>query len=106
MMPADRRYLIRPPEKSWRGGKYVCFRFNGGDWIPDDGQPDLAFVVNDSGWPYAYGAEWPRYFMRHTHQNNLAQEQAMKECVRLYGVANGVRVKPLPEKQRGERDGC
>lgn len=75
-MPADRRYLIRPPEKSWRGGKYVCFRFNGGDWIPDDGEPDLAFVVNDSGWPYAYGAEWPRYFMRHTHQNNLAQEQS------------------------------
>jgi hypothetical protein len=76
--------------------RYECFRFNGGDWIPDDGEPDLAFVVNDNGWPYAYGAEWPNYWrVSESHPNNAAMRKAMSHCVSLYSVANGRRVKPL-----------
>ena len=34
-------------------------RYNGGDWIPDDGEYDLAFVcVND---PVVYGVDMPSY---------------------------------------------
>ena len=104
-MPRYKMHLIRPPEPDFSqypltNGKdrYRCWRYNGGDWIEDDGQPDLAFVSILNGWPFAYGAEFPsREQGRNSiyHPNVVAFEAAMGYCTGLCSVANGRHIDPV-----------
>ena len=106
-MPRYKMHLIRPPEpdfdkfRSYGKDRYRCWRYNGGDWIEDDGKPDLAFVVAINGWPFAYGAEFAsRHKLSHhsQHPNIVAFEAAMGYCAGLYSVANGRHVEPVESR--------
>jgi len=101
--------LIRPPQqivgtrKRKMSVRFV-FRYNGGDWIIDDGEPDLSFVVLDNGIPCVYGAEWRNCEKYPNHPNNIAYEAAVSHCTKLYSYALVERIKvipvePIPEKK-------
>lgn len=79
--------LFRPPDsvdgRSWD----ELFRYTKDGFVPDDGEPGLAFVGSAEHWPYAYGHDVPFHYDE--HPNKDAHEAAMTFGSKRYGVCNG-----------------
>lgn len=76
---------------------YGVLRYAEGQWIPNDGEPDLAFIGytpggTAGGAPIFYGVETPHNISH--HPNVIAYNAACHKCADINGCASGRTVNP------------